>query len=143
MTVISFEEKKEESEKTQKSNVKRKEGYVLWDYNDMLDTVSGDKTIAINIIKQFNEQTTSLITKLKDDFAAKDYKAVAQTAHLLKGSCNSISAWINATLAEYLENAAKQESVEKVRHYIFAFSTSFRKFEGASLKIISKWEETL
>jgi CheY-like chemotaxis protein/HPt (histidine-containing phosphotransfer) domain-containing protein len=83
-------------------------GPAIWNRAELLDRVSGDRALLLELVELFLEQGPKLRTQLVDGAAAGDAAAVARVAHQLKGML--------ATLAAHPASAAARELEETLRN---------------------------
>ena len=131
----SFAENLKPIEEIQKS-VDTKEG-VVWDSEDFEDTVSGDYDLGSQLIFDFIEQSKSLIEKIPALASAKDWLALRQIGHTLKGSAATISAHSISFYGGMLNKAAHEEDAKKARAQKKALAAELKKFSAAA----EKWKK--
>jgi len=75
-----------------------------------LETVDGDKNLFRTVAEAFLDEAPVLIQKLRRAIAVSDLPATQRLAHTLKGSAKTVGGLSAASLAEDIENAARNSS---------------------------------
>jgi HPt (histidine-containing phosphotransfer) domain-containing protein len=77
-----------------------------FDYNAALEICDDEKDLLCQIVEIFLNDGPERIVKLKQGMAAKNWKAVRETAHLMKGSALNLAAGSSSLANQNLEWAA-------------------------------------
>ncbi len=72
----------------------------------------GDDSFLKEIIGIFIDDTPQRLQEMRDAFAARDQSTFSRAAHSIKGSASNLGAMRLKSLAEKLEKAAKQASLD-------------------------------
>lgn len=131
--VFDFAEKKNEIEENLVPIAK------VWDTEDFLNNISQDIELALTLIEQFKEQTSSFSTKAKEAIANHNFSLLSKIAHTLKGSSGTISAFGLAYEALRLEEACKMEEYEQVVDSYTQFYLKYNQFIQQTDKYIQLW----
>lgn len=143
MTVISFDNTKQqeiESNVQNQDNTKNPKK-VIWDVEDMLSTLSNDKTLAIELIEQFITQTKSFILAAKQAVLEQNYSSLSRIAHSIKGSSGTLSVIELSKISKQLEDAAHNENIELLRIYVNDFIVAFNNFQKLANQTLIKWKQ--
>ncbi|MCQ2610457.1 MAG: response regulator [Treponema sp.] len=83
-----------------------------WNEEDFMDTIANDVSFGKQLIKDFTEQTDSLINAIPELIAANNYSELRRTGHTLKGSASTVSAFKLSDYAARLNQAAKAQDIQ-------------------------------
>lgn len=105
---------------------------VVWDAADFEDTVSGDFDLGNQLIYDFTEQSEKLIQKIPALIKEKDWLALRQIGHTLKGSAATISARSISYFGGLLNKAAHKEDPKELRAARKSLGEELKKFKAAA-----------
>lgn len=113
----------------------------IWDPSDYMNTVGGDKKVAVKIIDDYVNQTTNILSDIKAEIRNDiiDSEKLHRLAHTLKGSSATISANKLADDAKKIENACKADDSLAFEAARTDFALDFLEFK----KIISQWKSSI
>ena len=101
----------------------------FWNRDDFNDTVGNDRDLAHQLIRQYCEQTLSLIQKAHTSIQNKDFPELVHASHTLKGSSAALSLNEAAQTAKRMEEAAKQNDGKKAAEELHLFEALFERFK--------------
>lgn len=101
----------------------------FWNRDDFNDTVGNDRDLAHQLIRQYCEQTLSLIQKAHTSIQNKDFPELVHASHTLKGSSAALSLNEAAQTAKCMEEAAKQNDGKKAAEELHLFEALFERFK--------------
>jgi HPt (histidine-containing phosphotransfer) domain-containing protein len=111
-------------------NMSELDSQELFDHEDFLYRLDGDKELMHDIIGVFLEHTPVQASALKQALAQEDLETGANLAHQLKGSCANLSASSTSNRAAKVEKAARAGDLEMARAELAKFSQELaRLFE--------------
>ncbi|WP_147633980.1 hybrid sensor histidine kinase/response regulator [Treponema pectinovorum] len=84
------------------------ESLSAWDKEDFLDTVGGDKKLAITIISTYIKQTQEILANVDSAVEREDFIELRKIGHALSGSSATVSAKKLAEYSSRLNKAAKE-----------------------------------
>ena len=84
------------------------------DYKDVLDRVGGDKDLLIELAVLFIEKMPDYLSRIDAAIQNNDPKALAESAHALKGAATSLSAVRAGAAARELEMCGRRAQMEHV-----------------------------
>ena len=105
---------------------------LVWDSADFEDTVSQDFDLGNQLIYDFVEQSQKLISEIPALIKAKDWKALRQIGHTLKGSASTISARSISFHGGALNAAAHEEDEKKLKAERNRLVEELKKFRQAA-----------
>jgi len=105
----------------------------MFDEEELLERLSGDKELFANVIESFMEDTKRQIGLIKDRLAEGDAKGIAIQAQNIKGTAANVSANAIRSLAAELEKAASKEDLQASLDLLLDIEGAQRELE-ASLK---------
>ena len=109
----------------------------LWDFEDFEDTVSGDFDLGSQILFDFISQSKKLLDQISGYLRIKDWKALRQIGHTLRGSAATISAHSISHHGQLLNKAAHQEDSKKIKAQRKALCAELKKFMAEA----EKWKK--
>ncbi|UZJ42086.1 Hpt domain-containing protein [Prosthecochloris sp. SCSIO W1101] len=81
----------------------------VFNYNDFLDRVMGDKELAMSILEEFTELIGQHAEKLRQAVESGDHETVRQIGHMIKGESGNISAPALYESAYAMEKSGKTQ----------------------------------
>lgn len=103
----------------------------LFDKADFLDRVEGDMELAAEIAAIFLEDAAENMDKIRQAVSRKDFGALGQAAHSLKGASANLAGMRVRQAAEDLERAAKENKPESVEHRLALLEKELAAFLSA------------
>lgn len=88
------------------------EGKAIFDIEDMLQRMQGDREIAKKIIESFFRNVPKLITNVRDGINTYDFKKIELAAHSIRGSSANLSARKIYSFCDELEKMAQKQDIE-------------------------------
>ena len=83
----------------------------VFDYNDFLDRIMGDKELAISILEEFAGLIGQHGERLRQAVESGDHENIRQIGHLIKGESGNISAPALYESSYAMENAGKSQNI--------------------------------
>lgn len=111
-----------------------------WDRDDFLDTVGGDRQLALTIISTYIKQTQTIIDDADKATEKKDFTELRKIGHALAGSSATISAKKLYEYSKRLNNAAKEEDNAGCIFNINEFKHEFSRFKKLTQIYIKETE---
>ncbi|MCQ2612435.1 MAG: response regulator [Treponemataceae bacterium] len=124
-------------------NVDQAENKIIqvWDKDDFLDTVSGDKDLAVQLTDQFIDRTRTLLIKAKEAVYSHNFDEMAKIGHTLKGSSAALSAHTLSEAGKAMKAAAKASLPEETVKHLNEFSAEFSRFEFLANEQRETWKK--
>ncbi len=114
----------------------------VWDVDDFLETVDGDKSFGKSLVVDFVRQTEKFLAEIDANLAdTLDSERIHKLAHTIKGSAAAVSAKDMFRVARELDEKAKAcKSVQDTaRLEDSALHASFAEFKRIAAKAIKHW----
>jgi len=86
---------------------------VLFDYEELMDRIGNDETVYESTVRFFKKHFAELLEKAETKVKSKNQKDIQNIAHTIKGVAANMSAKAIAETALELENAGKENRLEK------------------------------
>ena len=83
----------------------------VFDYNDFLDRVMGDRELAISILEEFVGLIGQHGERLRQAVESRDHENIRQIGHLIKGESGNISAPALYESSYAMEKAGKSQNI--------------------------------
>lgn len=104
----------------------------LWNKDEFLESLDGDKNLAKEILGTFIKQTEDILTRAAKATERENYAELRKLAHLLKGSSGAIFAEKLAEYSAKLNAAAKKSDRNACLFYAAEFGREFERFKTAA-----------
>ena len=106
--------------------IKAKTGnIIIFDVNSLMERISGDKEFLEELIAIFIKDTPKHFTLLKAAYENSNLEEIRQIAHTIKGSAGNFGASSLQKIALSLEQAAQEDNLSRVAHFIDAVEIEF------------------
>ncbi|MFW6284238.1 MAG: Hpt domain-containing protein [Desulfosalsimonas sp.] len=103
----------------------------LFDKADFIDRVEGDMELAAEIAEMFLEDAAENMDKIRQAAFRKDFGALGQAAHSLKGASANLAGMRVRQAAADLERAAKESKPESVKQCLALLEAELAAFRSA------------
>lgn len=103
----------------------------LFDKADFIDRVEGDMALAAEIAEMFLEDAAENMDKIRQAALRKDFGALGQASHSLKGASANLSGMRVRRAAADLERAAKENKPQSVEHCLALLEDELAAFRSA------------
>ena len=100
---------------TRAADIRKSNAGPLFDEASLLESLSGDRTLARNIVRTFLADMPCRVEALRGHLEAGDAKGIACQAHTIKGAAAAVSCDRLMRLALALEKAGKASDLESAR----------------------------
>ena len=100
----------------------------LWDIPDFEDTIGGNWNVGVQVLLDYIDQTRILIDDGRKAIFEKNFTRLDTIAHTLKGSSAAISANRLFKIAETLNQAVKNKTIDDVENALSYFEKMFDVF---------------
>ncbi len=111
-----------------------------WNITELMESVSNDKVLALELVTHFIEQTKSLLLKAREALTSNNYKSLSRIARSLKSSAFTVYATQLFKLAEELEIAAKANDFERATENMNQFTCQFSALNDIAQEQTSTWQ---
>ena len=101
------------------------------DTADLIDRVEGDMELAEEIAEMFLEDAAENMDKIRQAALRKDFGALGQASHSLKGASANLSGMRVRRAAADLERAAKENKPQSVEHCLARLEDEPAAFRSA------------
>ncbi len=105
------------------------------DLKDVLQRVQGDKDLLLELLDIFTDDCPAKISLIKEAAAKKDFGALRDSAHSMKGASANISARkINAIFLQ-IEQMAKNNTTDGLEDLLSKLDAAFAEFKTFAAQI--------
>ncbi len=108
------------------------------DLTGLKNSLSGKKSILINLINYFIENYGKELSQLENYFQEKNTEKIRQLAHKMKSECGNFNAGTVVSLARQIENAAKNKDLDTASGAFDSFKYEMKKLEKFLLSELNK-----
>jgi CheY-like chemotaxis protein/HPt (histidine-containing phosphotransfer) domain-containing protein len=113
-----------------------------WNISELMESVSNDKNLALELVTHFIEQTKSLLLKAREALASGNYKSLSRIARSLKSSAFTVYATKLFKLAEELEIASKAADFDRITEKMNQFTYHFSALNDTAQEHTNSWHSS-
>ncbi|MBR5934118.1 MAG: response regulator [Treponema sp.] len=107
----------------------------IWNEDDFMDTVGNDYVFGTQLIKDYINQTETLIKQIPALINSRNFEELRRIGHTLKGSSSTVSAFSLSDFGTRLNKAAKLENIDALKMNFNAIKENLIQFKN----VINRW----